>query len=104
MAGSPRPDGGGGGGRFRARGLSIKRVALPNEATTKDLAAAVAASTADVLFLDYFIPERTLRAMYQAADGVLANSAKEPFGLVGIEVMAYCGVAYVGQTGEGSSI
>jgi glycosyltransferase involved in cell wall biosynthesis len=88
------------GARIRARGLSIDRVALPNEAVTRDLAAAVAASTADVLFLDYFIPERTLRAMYQAADGVLANSEKEPFGLVGLEVMASGGVAYVGRTGE----
>jgi hypothetical protein len=38
--------------------------------------------------------------MYQAADGVLANSEKEPFGLVGLEVMASGGVAYVGRTGE----
>ena len=53
-----------------------------------------------MLFLDYFIPERTLRAMYQSADGVLANSEKEPFGLVGLEVMASGGVAYVGRTGE----
>jgi len=31
---------------------------------------------------------------------VLANSEKEPFGLVGLEVMASGGVAYVGRTGE----
>ena len=57
-------------------------------------------SDADILFLDYFIAERTLRAMYQAADGVLANSEREPFGLVGLEVMASGGIAYVGRTGE----
>jgi glycosyltransferase involved in cell wall biosynthesis len=100
MRGSRSPYGDIVGARIRARGLSIERVALPAEAVTKDLAAAVAASTADILFLDYFIPERTLRAMYQAADGVLANSEKEPFGLVGLEVMASGGVAYVGRTGE----
>src|SRR5204862_4532507 len=88
------------GARIRARGLSIDRVALSTEAATRDLAAVVAASTAEILFLDYFIPERSLRAMYQAADGVLANSEKEPFGLVGLEVMASGGIAYVGRTGE----
>src|SRR5207247_10718006 len=66
--------------RIRAQGLSVERVTLPTEAATRDLATIVAASSADVLFLDYFIPERTLRAMYQAADGVLANSEKEPCG------------------------
>jgi glycosyltransferase involved in cell wall biosynthesis len=88
------------GDRIRARGLSVERIALSADAATRELAAAVAASAADILFLDYFIPERTLRAMYQAADGVLANSEKEPFGLVGLEVMASGGVAYVGRTGE----
>jgi glycosyltransferase involved in cell wall biosynthesis len=88
------------GNRIRARGLSVERIALSSDAATRELAAAVAASGAEILFLDYFIPERTLRAMYQAADGVLANSEKEPFGLVGLEVMASGGVAYVGRTGE----
>src|SRR5437867_1563879 len=88
------------GARIRAQGLSVERVTLPTEAATRDLATIVAASSADVLFLDYFIPERTLRALYQAADGVLANSEKEPFGLVGLEVMASGGVPYVGRTGE----
>lgn len=100
MRGSRNPYGDVVGARIRARGLNVERVALPAEAATKDLAAVVAASTADILFLDYFIPERTLRAMYQAADGVLANSEKEPFGLVGLEVMASGGIAYVGRTGE----
>jgi len=100
MRGSRNPYGDIVGARIRARGLSIERVALPTEAATRDLAAVVAASTAEILFLDYFVPERTLRAMYQAADGVLANSEKEPFGLVGLEVMASGGLAYVGRTGE----
>jgi glycosyltransferase involved in cell wall biosynthesis len=100
MRGSRNPYGDIVGARIRARGLSIDRVALSPDAATRELAAAVAASTADIVFLDYFIPERTLRAMYQAADGVLANSEKEPFGLVGLEVMASGGLAYVGRTGE----
>src|SRR2546428_7419758 len=88
------------GARIRARGLSLERIALSPEATTRDLAQAAAVSGADILFLDYFIAERTLRAMHQAADGVLANSEREPFGLVGLEVMASGGIAYVGRTGE----
>jgi D-inositol-3-phosphate glycosyltransferase len=88
------------GERIRARGLSIERLALPRATTPSDLASAIAATTADVVFLDFFIEERTLRALYGAADGVLANSEKEPFGLVGLEVMACGGIAYVGRTGE----
>jgi glycosyltransferase involved in cell wall biosynthesis len=88
------------GSRIRAHGLAVERVALPAESATRDLAAVVARSDAEILFLDYFIPERTLRALYQSADGVLANSEKEPFGLVGLEVMASGGIAYVGRTGE----
>ena len=88
------------GARIRARDLSVERIAFSPEATTRDLAQGVAASDADILFLDYFIAERTLRAMYQAADGVLAYSEREPFGLVGLEVMASGGIAYVGRTGE----
>src|SRR5437867_3827868 len=87
-------------GRMRARGLVVERVRLDGDAGTRDLARVIGTSTADVFFLDFFIPERTLRAMYQTADGVLANSEKEPFGLVGLEVMASSGVAYVGRTGE----
>src|SRR6266851_5415612 len=78
------------GNRIRANGLTVERIALPSAAGPTELAAAIAASTTDVLFLDFFISERTLRALYAAADGVLANSEKEPFGLVGLEVMA-CG-------------
>jgi glycosyltransferase involved in cell wall biosynthesis len=88
------------GARIRARGLGVERVALAADSTTKDLAEAIAATPAEICFLDYFVPERSLRAMYQTANGVLANSEKEPFGLVGLEVMASGGVAYVGRTGE----
>lgn len=88
------------GARIRARGLDVDRLALPPTATLKDLAAALATCGGDVVLLDFFVPERTLRALYGAADGVLANSEKEPFGLVGLEVMSCGGIAYVGRTGE----
>jgi len=88
------------GSRIRAQGLTIERLALPATATPADLASAVSATTSDVVFLDFFVSERALRALYAAADGVLANSEKEPFGLVGLEVMSCGGIAYVGRTGE----
>ncbi|HUQ16479.1 MAG TPA: glycosyltransferase, partial [Candidatus Saccharimonadales bacterium] len=88
------------GDRIRERGLSVDRIALGSDATPRDLAAALHDSVADVAFLDFFVSERALRALYAAATGVLANSEKEPFGLVGLEVMACGGIAFVGRTGE----
>ena len=86
--------------RARARGLTVDPLRLEAEAPVHAVAQAIGASTADVVFLDFFISEAALRALYAAAHGVLANSEKEPFGLVGLEVMASEGIAYVGRTGE----
>jgi glycosyltransferase involved in cell wall biosynthesis len=47
-----------------------------------------------------FLPEPLLGTIYAAADAVLANSGHEPFGLVGLEVMAAGGLAVTGSTGE----
>ena len=88
------------GARIRARGLNVDRLALPSTASARDLGSAISTTTGEIVFLDFFIAERTLRALYASADGVLANSEKEPFGLVGLEVMACGGIAYVGRTGE----
>lgn len=55
---------------------------------------------ADILELRFFVPEEFLRCLYAAADATLANSGHEPFGLVGLEVMACGGVAFTGCTGE----
>jgi glycosyltransferase involved in cell wall biosynthesis len=41
-----------------------------------------------------------LGVIYPACDAVLANSGHEPFGLVGLEVMAAGGLAVTGATGE----
>ena len=55
---------------------------------------------ADILELRFFLPETLLRSIYGAADAVFANSGHEPFGLVGLEVMASGGIAFTGCTGE----
>lgn len=54
----------------------------------------------DILELNFFLPEEILRLFYHCADAVLANSGHEPFGLVGLEVMATEGIALTGATGE----
>lgn len=55
---------------------------------------------ADIVELDFFVPEKFLRTLYWTSNAVLANSIHEPFGLVGLEVMACGGVAFTGSTGE----
>jgi glycosyltransferase involved in cell wall biosynthesis len=85
--------------RARVRGLSVERV----EASGDDPAAVahgLAGCEADIVHLQAFLPDTTLAALYAAADAVLANSGKEPFGLVGLEVMAAGGIPVCGATGE----
>jgi glycosyltransferase involved in cell wall biosynthesis len=55
---------------------------------------------ADVIDLTSFVEDGTLHALYSSADAVLANSGHEPFGLVGLEVMAAGGIPVTGATGE----
>ena len=86
--------------RIRRRGLTLQRVALDADAKPAELGAALREVDADIAFLDFFVGEAALRALYAAADGVLANSEREPFGLVGLEVMGAGGLAFVGRTGE----
>jgi glycosyltransferase involved in cell wall biosynthesis len=85
--------------RALQRGLRVERV----EANGDDplaVANALETSDADIIHLQAFLPEDTLAALYAAADAVLANSGKEPFGLVGLEVMAAGGIPVCGATGE----
>jgi glycosyltransferase involved in cell wall biosynthesis len=54
----------------------------------------------DVINFTTFITDPTVLLVYAACDAVLANSGHEPFGLVGLEVMAAGGLAVTGSTGE----
>ena len=83
----------------RARGLRVETVEADGDDAAA-VAAALAASDAEIVQLRAFLPEATLHAFYAAADAVLANSGKEPFGLVGLEVMAVGGIPVCGATGE----
>lgn len=55
---------------------------------------------ADVINFTSFVSDDLLGVIYTACDAVLANSGHEPFGLVGLEVMAAGGLAVTGSTGE----
>jgi glycosyltransferase involved in cell wall biosynthesis len=55
---------------------------------------------ADVIQLVTHVDPDSRRALFRASDVVLANSAHEPFGLVGLEAMAVGGVACTGCSGE----
>jgi glycosyltransferase involved in cell wall biosynthesis len=85
--------------RAHERGLIIDDVHL-EAPSAESLAGVLANSSADVVNIRSFLPDELLYTLYAAADAVLANSGKEPFGLVGLEVMASGGVAVCGSTGE----
>jgi len=86
-------------GRAHDRGLAVERVSYDGTDGRKVIAA-LARVEAPVVHLRAFLAEKTLFAIYAASDAVLANSGKEPFGLVGLEVMAAGGIAVCGSTGE----
>jgi len=66
--------------------------------------ALASAPRADVLNIRFFMPEELVRLLYHVCDCVFANSGFEPFGLVGLEVMASGGIAFTGATGEDYAI
>ena len=85
--------------RARERQLAVSR--LEYEGTDwREFARRLAAAETPVVHVRAFLDEATLYALYAGADVVLANSGKEPFGLVGLEVMAAGGVVVCGATGE----
>ncbi len=92
-------------GHARWLGLRVSQVHLDGR-SLQHIAASLgrAEADADVIDIQTFIPDEALPALYAAADGTLANSLYEPFGIVGLEAMAAGGIAYVGSTGEDYAI
>jgi len=86
-------------GHARDRGLAVERMAYDGT-DTRRVIAGLAQIQAPVVHLRPFLDEATLFALYAASDAVLANSGREPFGLVGLEVMAAGGIVVCGSTGE----
>jgi glycosyltransferase involved in cell wall biosynthesis len=86
-------------GFARVRGLTVSSARAPesNEGLIDLLRTR---PDADVVQLTSFLGGDQVMLAYAAADAVLANSGHEPFGLVGLEVMAAGGLAITGATGE----
>lgn len=55
---------------------------------------------ADVVNLRSYVDPPSRRALFRGSDAVMANSDREPFGLVGLETMAVGGLACTGCSGE----
>ncbi|MDQ6826967.1 MAG: glycosyltransferase, partial [Candidatus Eremiobacteraeota bacterium] len=84
--------------RAKSVGLSVEEVSAPLQ--DPHFFQVLSQSKADILNIVCSLPQSALFALYAAADAVLANSGKEPFGLVGLEVMAAGGLPVCGATGE----
>lgn len=104
IRGGIEPHGGEVLSRARRLGLRVKDVEAKRPSLQECFQLMRDAGDADVYNLRFFVPEEFVRACYAAADATLANSGHEPFGLVGLEVMAACGIAFTGSTGEDYAI
>lgn len=85
--------------RARQRALYVEDLVVASR-DPQDVLEAIAAAPGSIVNLRSFVPEEALLVLYHIADAVLANSGREPFGLVGLEVMAVGGVVVTGSTGE----
>ncbi len=83
----------------RAQGLTVADVVLPRD-PVEALDALACLPAVDIYNITSFMSDELISLFYSGADAVLANSGHEPFGLVGLEVMAAGGVVFVGSTGE----
>lgn len=90
--------------RARVLGLHVTGIEAKRPSVDECIALLREAGDADIYNLRFFVPEAFVRLCYAAADATLANSGHEPFGLVGLEVMAARGIAFTGSTGEDYAI
>jgi glycosyltransferase involved in cell wall biosynthesis len=100
IRGGIEPHGGEVLGRAHQLGLTVKDIEARRPTIDECLQLMRDAGEADIYNLRFFMPAEFVRTCYAAADATLANSGHEPFGLVGLEVMAAGGIAFTGSTGE----
>ena len=100
IRGGIEPHGGEVLNRARHLGLTVKDIEARRPTPEECLDLMRGAGEADIYNLRFFVPSEFVRMCYAAADATLANSGHEPFGLVGLEVMAAQGIAFTGSTGE----
>lgn len=82
--------------RIRDRGLITTTVKWEGQDGNTLTRALMPNLNADVVLLQSLLFEEQSKLLYRVSDAVLANSAIEPFGLVGLETMAAGGIAVVG--------
>ncbi len=97
-SGGPSRNGGDIAAAAASRGLTVAE--LSDAGGLDGQLATIASASADVVSLRFGVQENLAHLLYATADGVLANSVSEPFGLVGLEAMAARGLVYTGGTGE----
>jgi len=88
----------------RSLGLIVREARTKGQSGDDYVAALRSATPADVINIKFQLPSDFLQVLYRACDGVLANSGREPFGLVGLEAMAAGGIVFTGSTGEDYAI
>jgi glycosyltransferase involved in cell wall biosynthesis len=88
----------------RSLGLTVKEAWAKDRSFESYLAAFRETASADIVDIKFQLPSDFLQAIYHTVDGVLANSGREPFGLVGLEAMAAGGIVFTGATGEDYAI
>ncbi len=86
--------------RARQRGLNVSLRKLGQAGPAGLLGALQDTDSADIVMIDSHVDPDARRVLFRSANAVLANSGHEPFGLVGLEVMAAGGVACTGCSGE----
>jgi glycosyltransferase involved in cell wall biosynthesis len=86
--------------RAAALGLRIGERAAPRPGASGLIEAISESEGLDVVLLRSHLDPGARQLLFRASDVVLANSAHEPFGLVGLEAMAAGGLACTGCTGE----
>jgi glycosyltransferase involved in cell wall biosynthesis len=83
-----------------AQGLRVVERAMPQPGVRGLLHALVDVHAADIVSLRSPVDPASRQLLLHSSHAVLANSGREPFGLVGLETMAAGGVACTGCSGE----
>jgi ribosome-associated translation inhibitor RaiA len=83
-----------------AQGLHVVERAMPYPGVRGLLHALEDLHTADIVSLRSPVDPASRQLLFHSSHAVLANSGREPFGLVGLETMAAGGVACTGCSGE----
>ncbi len=86
--------------RAMQRGLRISERRFDQAGPRGLLSALTNVDQTDIVLLGSHVDPDARRVLFRSANAVLANSGHEPFGLVGLEVMAAAGIACTGCSGE----